>query len=105
MADFDFINAAPLDSAYKIDGMNNYGLGINGKDYMMYWLKKKEASPATWNCPLPDGKYLLKWIDPSNGQATGEQTIQSEKGHAVIKIPSFNKDQVLRIKHFSKSDK
>lgn len=100
MADFDFINAAPLDSAYKIDGINIYGLGINGKDYMMYWLKTKDASPAIWNCPLPDGKYLLKWTDPSNGQTTEEQAIQSEQGHAFIKIPFFKKDQVLRLKHY-----
>jgi hypothetical protein len=97
MADFDFINAAPLDSTYKIDGMDMYGLGVKGKDYMIYWLKTKETSLATWNCLLPDGKYLLKWMNPSNGEITQRQTIRPKQGHIDIDMPSFDTDQVLRI--------
>jgi len=98
MADFDFINATPLDSTFKIEGIDLYGLGIHGKDYIMYWLKTEKASPASWSCPLPRGKYLLKWMDPSNGRITQEQVMRSKQGHINVKIPSFDKDQVLRIK-------
>ena len=98
MADFDFISASPLDRTYKIDGIDLYGLGINGKDYMMYLLKNKSVSPSTWNFSLSEGKYILKWMDPSDGHITQEQTIRSTQGHINIRIPSFDKDQVLRIK-------
>jgi hypothetical protein len=95
---FDFIKATPLNSMYKIDGIDLYGLGIHGKDYIMYWLKTEKASLASWSCPLPRGKYLLKWMDPSNGRITQEQVMRSKQGHINVKIPSFDKDQVLRIK-------
>lgn len=98
MADFDFINATPLDSTYKIEGINLYGLGIQGKDYMVYLLKNKNASSSKWNFTLPDGKYMLKWMDPSNSKTTQEQVIQSKEHNAIITIPSFKRDQVLRIK-------
>jgi len=98
MAGFDFINAIPLDSTYKIDGMDIYGLGVKGKDYMMYWLKTAKSSPATWSFSLPGGKYMLKWMDPSNGRIMQQQIIQSKQKHINIKIPSFDKDRVLRIK-------
>jgi len=97
MRDFDFINATPLDSTYKMDGIGLYALGIQGKDYMTYLLKTKGTSLATWNFPLPDGKYILKWMDPSNGHITQEQVMRSTQGHINIRIPSFDKDQVLRI--------
>lgn len=105
LEDFDFIKATPLDSTYKIKGIDLYGLGIHGKDYMMYWLKTEKGSPATWNCSLPRGKYLLKWLDPSNGRITQEQVMLSRQGHINVKIPSFDKDQVLRIKRWSKTNK
>lgn len=97
LASFDFIDARPLDSSYKIKGMAVYGLGINGKDYMMYLLKAKPATPPVWRIPLPTGRYRLKWIDPSNGKISENVIIQSYMNQADLKIPSFNQDQVLRI--------
>lgn len=98
MAGFDFINAKPLDSTYKIEGMNLYGLAIYGKDYMIYWIKTGKNSPVTWNFPLPVGNYMLRWIDPSNGRITHKEVIQVEQYYFTIKIPSFHKSQILHIK-------
>ena len=98
MAGFDFINAKPLDSTYKIEGINLYGLGIYGKDYMMYWIKTGKNSPVTWNFPLPVGNYMLRWMDPSNGRITHKEVIQVEQYYFTIKIPAFHKSQILHIK-------
>jgi hypothetical protein len=47
---------------------------------------------------LPDGKYRVKWMDPSNGNTTGDSVIQVRQNHVILKLPSFSEDQVLRIK-------
>jgi hypothetical protein len=47
LENFDIINARPLDSTYKINGIEIYGLGIREKDYLVYLLKTKaNSSPA-----------------------------------------------------------
>ncbi|WPU93586.1 hypothetical protein SNE25_30165 [Mucilaginibacter sabulilitoris] len=98
MADYSFIKATPLDTTYKISGIDLYGLGIKGKDYMMYCVKSKGGYPKIWNCSLPRGKYLIKWIDPSNGEITQRKIVKSANDSAEITVPTFDKDQVLRIK-------
>lgn len=98
LSGFNFINATPLGKTYKMEGMDLYGLGIDGKDYMMYCLRSGKTSRATWSCPLPGGKYRVTWMDPSNGRLTQEQVVRSKQHRVSIKIPSFDKDQVLRIK-------
>jgi len=102
LRDFNFVKAKPLDSTYKrglTDGINLYGLGINGEDYMFYWIKTKEVSLPDWDCPLPAGKYMIKWMDPATGRIIGKGAIQNWSKVLTLKIPYFDDDLVLRIIH------
>lgn len=98
LENFDIINARPLDSTYKINGIEIYGLGIRKKDYLVYLLKTKVNPSPAWNMALPDGKYRVKWMNPSNGNTTGDSVIQVRQNHVILKLPSFSEDRVLRIK-------
>ena len=101
LADFNFVKARPLDSTYKrglTDGVNLYGLGINGEDYMFYWIRTKKVSFPQWNCPLPAGKYIIKWMDPASGRIIEKKAIQHTGKVLAVKVPTFDGDLVLRIK-------
>ena len=98
---FDFINAKPLDSSYVQnlpDGINFYGLGIKGKDYLLYLVKNKATKVNECNLPLPAGKYLLKWIDPVDGSILKQERTTHSDNSFKIKCPSFTDDIALRIK-------
>jgi hypothetical protein len=97
---FDFAEAKPIENIFRQglpEGVSLYGLGIEGKDYLLYWQKTGKASFAEWDCPLPEGRYRVKWMDPATGHITEEQIMQHTDNHRAIKIPAFEDDRVLRI--------
>ncbi len=100
MQQFDFVQAKPIDSLFRKglpEGVSVYGLGIKGKDYLLYWLKTKKDSLAEWNCPLPAGRYRVKWMDPANGHITGKQIMECTDNQLTIKIPPFEDDRIMHI--------
>ena len=97
---FNFIKAQPLDSSFKQnlpEDVNLYGLGIKGTDYLIYWIKSKILSLDKWICPLPQGDYTIKWIDPMDGKIIQQQTIKNSGKQVELAIPEFSDDRVVRI--------
>jgi len=97
---FDFAEAKPVEDIFRQglpDGVSLYGLGLAGKDYLLYWQKTKKVSFAEWDCPVPEGRYSVQWMDPANGHVAEEQIVQSKNNRLQMKIPPFEDDQVLHI--------
>ena len=97
---FNFIKARPLDSIYRQglpEGVTLHGLGIDGKEYLVYWLKNKPVSFGHWICAVPEGTYLIKWFDPLNGHVLQEKIIYHKGEKLSLKVPEFSDDLALRI--------
>ena len=97
---FDFIKAIPLDNNYRQelpDEISIHGLGVKGKDYLVYFLKTKPVQVDQWSMPLPQGNYALKWVDPIDGRVIKQEKFMHTGNKKGIEIPSFSDDLLLRV--------
>ncbi|HLF34452.1 MAG TPA: hypothetical protein VI583_09450 [Cyclobacteriaceae bacterium] len=97
---FDFIHASPIGDQFRNEipeGISLYGLMMEGKDYILYWLKNRKTDFGQWTCPLPAGKYEVIFIDPLEGKTISRHTVNHSKGELTLELPSFSDDLQLRI--------
>lgn len=97
---FDFIHAKPIDSVSKgdlPDGIRCYGLKVEAKDHLLYWMKTKPSVIEKWIYSLPAGNFELKWIDPIDGHLVKKELKSHRGGNMEIKLPAFADDLLLKI--------
>lgn len=100
ISSFNFIKSKPIDSSYRSDlpsAIAFHGLMIDGKDYLIYFIKNKPVQSAQWAMNLPPGNYQMKWIDPIDGKLIRQESFVHTGNKKEIKIPSFADDLLLRI--------
>jgi len=97
---FDFINARPINDKHFGDvpqEIGVYGLFIEGQDYIFYWLKRQKTAIEKTRFSIPSGEYLMKFINPLDGQTIAQRSLQHAGGDLSINLPAFPDDLVVRI--------
>lgn len=97
---FNFIKSKPIDGSYRNslpDDISFHGLIIEGKDYLVYFIKNKSLNNAQWSIPLVKGNYELKWSDPIDGKVLKQESFQHQGSKKEVKLPDFADDLLLRI--------
>jgi hypothetical protein len=95
---FDFAKMRP-DSSVCTGGIpmdsKAYMLVEKGKQYAFYVMGGKTISPQL---NLPQGKYIIEWINPVNGIYSPKKEIEHKGGKLTIQSPETSADIALRIK-------
>jgi hypothetical protein len=94
---FDFLRMHP-DSSLISKGSLLHAearvLAEPGKQYAVYIYG---TLPPSFELMLPEGKYILSWMDTKTGKYKNKEVIQSSNGKAAISSPSYISDIALRI--------
>lgn len=97
---YDFVHSTPFSpevfSSLEKD-MLVYGLKKEGKDHLIYFLKKNRNTTSQFQLAVPAGTYIVKWIDPLSGKSLSASEVKHKGDKLPISIPGFQDDILLRI--------
>lgn len=96
---FDFVHSTPIaNKVQAAPGVHQYGLGVPGKDYLVYCLKeKKVAFDRLVIHDVPAKKYTVRSIDPIDGHTIKSETYNHKGGVLSVALPLFQDDLLVRI--------
>lgn len=84
--DHDVVQYAP--------GVVSRALSSPGSHYLIYL---QGRSPTELHLDLPDGKWLVQWLDPQTGQYGTVRTFESSAGISTLPSPDFDEEIAVRI--------
>jgi hypothetical protein len=107
--DFDFIHSKPQPELIKAGlpaGFKAYALGQEGKAYVAYLGRlpeKDKPQPdneqsASLQLALPDGDYIVSWLNVLTGEKSKPQKVKSSAGLVKLHAPVFRDDIAFSIR-------
>jgi hypothetical protein len=95
---FNFTSLAPdtmvVDTSHG-DSFRYNALSDKGREYGVYMIGNRNPTIVL---KIPDGNYIVTWIDPVNGNASRALKVTSRSGKLELNIPPHAADIALKIK-------
>jgi hypothetical protein len=94
---FDFTALSPDTMLVDTGGNRPFrynALSNNGKEYAVYMIGNTNA---TIRLNIPEGRYIIEWIDPVTGNASKALKATSRSGKLQLKMPRHAADIALKI--------
>jgi hypothetical protein len=94
---FDFIHMKPDNSILQVSKGNVGGfhiLALKGYEYAIYL---ENSSLRELTLQLPDGEYMVEWINPLNGEIFRTDNLTALIDPVSLACPEFQEDLAIRI--------